>query len=176
MVADWPRNHNMHPPPTLQTGFHWSPANLCVLQAHCWNLSVFWQGTPGWTPVFASYSSCSLNINQLLTRRTSNLRWIDCRLQLSNKSLQIVKFCWLLALTVAMLVGWGRLSCSSMLATLCCFVAKLPIDMTATAKWWCTTQLHWCKTRLCALNSYRHSYWLFWPTLFSMGCSSKCRS
>ena len=46
-IAEQPRNHNKYPPPTFQTGFHQSPANLCVLQACYWSLSVFKRGTPG---------------------------------------------------------------------------------------------------------------------------------
>ena len=40
-----------------------------------------------------------------------------------------------------------------------------------------TMYLHWRKTRMrTLLNSYRHSYRLFCPTLVSVGCSSKCRT
>ena len=101
-------------------------------------------------------------------------RLINSRLQLTYKTLQVIKFRWLLLSTVAMPIGCnGRRA----LATLRCFVTILPVVMVAATKRCCTSQLHWCETRMQALlNSYRHSYRSFRSTLVSVGCSSKCRT
>ena len=151
------------------------PANLCVLQAHCWSLSVFCRGIPGCSPVCSSPRTCSLTIKQRLTRsRTRNLHLINGRLQLTNKALQIIEFCRLPTLTVAMSIGCDRRRAP---ATLRRLMAKMPAVVAAAMKQRCNSQLHWHKTRMHALlNSYWYSYCLFCPTLVSVSCSSKCRS
>ena len=102
------------------------------------------------------------------------MQLINCRLQLTYKTLQVIKFCQLLTSTVAMLIGCDA---QRALATLHCLMAKLPTVVVATTKRCCTSQLHWCETRMRALlNSYRHSYRSFGSTLVSVGCSSKCRT
>ena len=100
---------------------------------------------------------------------------INGRLQLTHKTLQVIKLCWLLTLTVAMSIGCNG---HRALATLHCLMAQLPAVVAAAMKRRCTSQLHWRETRMRALlNSYRYRYKYrsFHPMLVSVGCSSKCR-
>ena len=64
------------------------------------------------------------------------MQLINSRLQLTYKTLQVIKFCWLLLSTVAMSIGCnGRRA----LATLRCLMAKLPAVVAAATKQRCTS-------------------------------------
>ena len=64
------------------------------------------------------------------------MQLINRRLQLTYKTLQVIKFCRLLLSTVAMSIGCdGRRA----LATLHCLMAKLPAVVAAATKRRCTS-------------------------------------
>ena len=64
------------------------------------------------------------------------MQLINSRLQLTYKTLQVIKFCRLLLSTVAMSIGCdGRRA----LATLRCLMAKLPAVVAAATKRRCTS-------------------------------------
>ena len=64
------------------------------------------------------------------------MQLINRRLQLTYKTLQVIKFRWLLLSTVAMLIGCNG---HRVLAILCCLMAKLPAVVAAATKRRCTS-------------------------------------
>ena len=64
------------------------------------------------------------------------MQLINSRLQLTYKTLQVIKFCRLLLSTVAMLIGCDG---HRALATLRCLMAKLPAVVAAATKRRCTS-------------------------------------
>ena len=106
---------------------------------------------------------CNLRMGLLLrTKRRTCLNRVNNRLQLTHKTLQIIKLGLRFAMVVAMLVGSSVGSWHFTLGALCCLVNKLAADVASAAKSGSGTKLYRSITAVTLLlNGNRHRNMMF---------------
>ena len=110
---------------------------------------------------------CNLKIRRLLkSGRRTGLNRVNNRLQLTHKTLQIIKLGLRFAMVVAMLVGSSVGSWRFTLGALGCLVTELPADVASAAKSGSGAKLHRSVTAVTLLlNGNRHSNMTFALTM-----------
>ena len=106
---------------------------------------------------------CNLRIRRLLkSGRRTGLNRVNNRLQLTHKTLQIIKLGLRFAMVVALLVGSSVGSWRFTLGALCRLVTKLATDVASAAKNGSSAKLHRSVTAVTLLlNGNRHSNMIF---------------